>query len=30
MKILAPQFIKEDDIVKVDVDSGKYVDRVKR
>lgn len=30
MKILVPQFIKEDDIIIVDTSSGKYIDRVKK
>jgi len=30
IKILAPQFIKEGDVIKVDVESGKYLDRVKK
>ncbi len=30
MKILAPQFIKENDIIKIDVETGKYIDRVKK
>jgi elongation factor P len=29
-RILVPQFIKEGDIVKIDVESGKYLDRVKK
>lgn len=30
LKILVPQFIKEGDMIKVDVETGKYIDRVKR
>ncbi len=29
-RILGPQFLKEGDIVKVDVESGKYIERVKK
>jgi elongation factor P len=29
MKVLAPQFIKEGDILVIDVETGKYYDRVK-
>lgn len=28
-KILVPQFIKEGDVVKIDIETGKYIDRVK-
>jgi elongation factor P len=30
MKILVPQFIKEGDALKVDTETGKYIDRVKK
>ncbi len=30
LKILAPQFICEGDVIKIDVESGKYIDRVKK
>lgn len=30
LKILVPQFIREGDIIKVDVETGKYIDRVKK
>lgn len=30
MKVLVPQFIKEGDIIKVDTETGKYMDRVKK
>lgn len=29
-RILVPQFIKAGDVIKVDVESGKYLDRVKK
>jgi elongation factor P len=29
-KVLVPQFIKEGDVIKVDVESGKYIDRIKK
>lgn len=29
-QLLAPQFIKEGDVVRVDVETGKYLDRVKK
>ncbi|MDD5681467.1 MAG: elongation factor P [Candidatus Omnitrophica bacterium] len=30
MKILVPQFLKEGDVIEVDTDTGKYIDRVKK
>ncbi len=30
MKLLVPQFIKEGDVVEIDTDTGKYMDRVKK
>jgi len=29
-RILGPQFLKEGDIVRVDVESGKYIERIKK
>lgn len=30
MKVLVPQFLKEGDAIKVDTETGKYIDRVKK
>ena len=30
LKVLVPQFIKEGDVVKIEVESGKYIDREKK